>query len=375
MAETVGKAAALPPFLVGDPVPWFALPSTSNDNFKFHVAAGRYVVLCFFGSAGDSAASARLAGILAHRALFDNTNACFFGVSTDPRDRDEGRLGAGEPGVQFFWDFDGQVSKIFKPLDDMGVTYVLDPNLRVLAALRFDDPRGHDLRISALLKELPQPDRHAGVELLAPVLMVPRVLELPLCRRLIELYRAHGGEDSGFMREIGGKTVAVTDHQFKRRRDYSIGDPELRDALMRRVHRRLVPEIAKAFQFRATRMERYIVACYDAKSGGHFRPHRDNTTKGTAHRRFAVTINLNAEEYEGGDLRFPEYGSRAYRAPTGGAVVFGCSLLHEAMPVRRGERFAFLPFLYDDAAAAQRETNNAFLGEGVAPYAAPGRSA
>ena len=126
--------------------------------------------------------------------------------------------------------------------------------------------------------------------------------------------------------------------------------------------------IERAFQFRPTRLERYIVACYDSVVGGHFRAHRDNTTKGTAHRRFAVSINLNAEEFEGGDLAFPEYGPRLYRPPTGGAVVFSCSLLHEARPVTQGRRFAFLPFLYDDAAAAIREQNNVFLAENVGAY-------
>jgi len=82
-----------------------------------------------------------------------------------------------------------------------------------------------------------------------------------------------------------------------------------------------------------------------------FFAHRDNTTKGAAHRRFAVTINLNAEQYEGDDLRFPEFGFRTYRAPTGRA---SCSLLHEALPVTGGKRYAFLPFLYDEAAAKVR---------------------
>ncbi len=77
----------------------------------------------------------------------------------------------------------------------------------------------------------------------------------------------------------------------------------------------------------------------------------------TAHRSFAVTSNLNAEEYEGGDLRFPEFGDRTYRAPTGGAVVFSCSLLHEATPVTKGKRYAFLPFLYDEEAKVIREAN------------------
>src|SRR5690606_16138476 len=91
--------------------------------------------------------------------------------------------------------------------------------------------------------------------------------------------------------------------------------------------------------------------------GGYFRPHRDNRSFGTAHRRFAVSINLNAGDFDGGDLRFPEFGGRTYRPPTGGAVVFCCSLLHEATPVTRGRRYAFLPFLYDEAAEAIRNLN------------------
>ncbi len=130
------------------------------------------------------------------------------------------------------------------------------------------------------------------------------------------------------------------------------------------------------FRFRATRMERYLIACY-AAGAGHFRPHRDNTTMGTAHRQFAVTVNLN-DDFEGGDLRFPEFGPRTYRAPAGGAIIFSCSLLHEATPVTKGRRFAFLPFLYDEAAAKLREENDRFLEHKRAPYragSASGRTA
>jgi predicted 2-oxoglutarate/Fe(II)-dependent dioxygenase YbiX len=53
----------------------------------------------------------------------------------------------------------------------------------------------------------------------------------------------------------------------------------------------------------------------------------------------------------------------------GAAVIFSCSLLHAVCPVTRGDRYAFFPFLYDDAAgAAAREANNARLGEGVQSY-------
>ncbi len=362
------NAKPQPPFQPGDPIPWFALPGNSSANFKIHSVAGIYIVLCFFGTAADPERLARLKGVLAHRQLFDDEKLMLFAVATDAAGKSAGTYRDALPGVRFFFDLDDALSRRFRTEDGVGVTYLLDPMLRVMAAVRFDDPAGHDATIGAILAGLPPQDGHANTVLTAPALLVPRVLEPDLCRTLIQTYESGQGEDSGFMREKDGKTVAMLDHAFKRRFDVSIEDEGLRKTLMERVTRRLVPEILKAFHFRATRMERYLVACYDAEPGGYFKAHRDNTTKGTAHRRFAVTINLNAGEYEGGDLRFPEFGTRTYRAPTGGAVVFSCSMLHEALPVTKGRRYAFLPFLYDEAAAKIREANNPHLGEGIKPY-------
>jgi len=170
-------------------------------------------------------------------------------------------------------------------------------------------------------------------------------------------------------REVDGRTVAIHDHGHKRRKDFLIEDEALIKQTQARILRRIVPEILKVHQFRITRMERYIVSCYAADDGGHFGARRDNTTKGTAHRRFAVSINLN-DDFDGGEISFPEYGPRSFKPPPGGAVVFSCSLLHAASKVTRGRRYAFLPFLYDDAAAKLREANNQFLGEGVGAYKA-----
>ena len=374
----MSAAPGPPPLRIGDPIPWFVLPGNTTAEFRIHSVAGRYIVLCFFGSGADPRSLARLDGLIARRAFFDDVKCMMFAICTGAEAKAKKQFKDSLPGVRFFWDLDEAVSRQFRPEDGAGVTYVLDPTLRVIAAVRLDEPRGHDRLIEAVLRNLPPVDRHAGTEMTAPALIVPRLLEPALCRKLIEMYNAGNPEDSGFMRERDGKTVAMLDHSFKRRSDFRIEDPEMRDALMRRVHDRLAPEIAKAFQYKPTRMERYLVACYDAATGGYFQAHRDNTTRGTAHRRFAVTVNLNAEEYEGGDLRFPEFGSRAYRAPTGGAVVFSCALLHEALPVTKGKRYAFLPFLYDDEAAKIREANNPYLGEGVGQYksdqaSAPGK--
>lgn len=367
-------------FLVGEPAPDFTARSSNNDHFHFNTVAGRYVVLCLFGSAGVERSRKILNHIYEkHKDFFNDDRACFFGVSVDPADEKEGRVKQRIPGFRCFWDFDHKVSTLYGALQKVGtekspeevvyrpLTLVLDPLMRVLASIPIDTPELHNQRFDKIIASLPPVDQHAEVPLTAPILLLPRVLEPELCRKLIELYDEHGGEESGFMREKDGKTVGVYDHGFKRRQDYHIKDPELLKQLQLRIRHRLIPEIFKAFQYKVTRAERYMVGCYDGDNGGgYFRAHRDNTTKGTAHRRFAVTINLNATEYEGGDLCFPEFGSRTYRAPTGGAVVFSCSLLHEARPVTKGKRYAFLPFLYDEEAAKIRDANLGFLsGENI----------
>jgi len=358
----------------GDPVPWFTCRSTNNPAFVFDTAAGRHIVLSFYGSAGVE----RNAAILRHvtttlRRSFDDENIAFFGISIDPQDESEARVKQMEPGIRYFWDFDGRLSAAYGAVDasrpwDEGkseyrsFTLVLDPGLHVIANIAMADPDRHNEILSRIVANLP---RMASVDVPAPVLVLPNLFEPQFCRRLIELYDNQGGAESGFMRQRDGKTVGVFDHSFKRRKDFRFEDAaehqELRTAIRARINRRLVPEVKKAFQFQATRIERYVVACYEGETGGFFRAHRDNTTKGTAHRIFACTVNLNAEEYEGGDLRFPEYGRRTYRAPTGGVVVFSCSLLHEALPVTKGRRYAFLPFLYDNEAAKIRAENLKFL--------------
>jgi predicted 2-oxoglutarate/Fe(II)-dependent dioxygenase YbiX len=134
-----------------------------------------------------------------------------------------------------------------------------------------------------------------------------------------------------------------------------VTDPELLADLTGMVGRGVLPAVRKAFSFRATRFEGFKIACYDADVGGFFKPHRDNLSPATAHRRFALTLNLN-DGYEGGHLRFPEYGQHLYRPPAGSAIVFSGSLLHEALPVTKGRRFVLLSFLFgeEDAKKLQR---------------------
>jgi predicted 2-oxoglutarate/Fe(II)-dependent dioxygenase YbiX/peroxiredoxin len=349
----------------GEPAPWFHAPALSGrPSYAFDSVAGRHSLLLFIGSASFEPSARALDVVRKHRRIFDDDLACFFGVTTDPQDAATGRIAQELPGVRYLLDYDGDVSRLYGALS--GTRYhphwlVVDPRLRVVA--RFPIEQGEqavELLQSSIAHRFPE-------DAWAPVLVVPNIFEPKLCRELIALYLKHGGEPSGFMEEVKGKTTLVTNPAHKQRRDFELQDPRLREGIEGRITARLNPAVEHAFQFAPTRLERHLVSCYDA-GAGHFRPHRDNTTKGTAHRRFAVTINLNAGDYDGGDLRFPEFGMRTYRAPTGGAVVFSCSILHEATPVTRGTRYAFLPFLYDEAGARLREENNRFLAEDVGRY-------
>lgn len=371
--ETASRYVRIGP---GDPAPWFYQRATSHERYAFDTVGGRYVVMLFVGTAGDEQGRSAIETILANGAMFDDENFCFFGVSLDPADEREGRLHERVPGIRYFWDFNGAISRMYGsiPVDAQpGANValrrfwlVLDPTMRVMAMFPLAQDGNHR-QVIGYLRSLSPISKFAGFEIHAPVLVLPNVFEPELCKQLISLYDQNGGESSGFMREVDGKTVLVQDAARKVRKDYTIADPDLVTTVQRRVQRRIAPEILKVHQFNATRMERYIVAAYTAEDGGHFFDHRDNTTKGTAHRRFAVSINLN-DGFDGGELCFPEYGRRAIKMNAGTAVVFSCSLLHSVSKVTRGKRYAFLPFLYDDAAAKLREENNKYLGEGVAAY-------
>lgn len=353
------------PLTVGEPVVSFHARSALNPRFAFDTLAGRWVLVLVPGAADPARAAALAAAPQVPRGCLDPARRVLVVLGTDPADEQAGRFRDGEA-LRVLWDDDGSARRALRVAEPDGTPrpgwLLLDPTLRLFAHW----PLNEGAAATATFAALPPPEAHAGVPVTAPVLVVPRVFEPEFCRHLIALYEEQGGSESGFMRDVGGKTVGILDGGHKRRKDTVIEDEALQGAIRARISARLLPEIRRAFQYRATRIERYIVACYDAANQGFFAPHRDNTTKGTAHRRFAVTINLNTGEYEGGDLCFPEFGPRTYQAPAGGAVVFSCSLLHEARPVTRGRRYACLPFLYDEEAARIREANLVHLGANAA---------
>ncbi|MET0293902.1 MAG: 2OG-Fe(II) oxygenase [Phenylobacterium sp.] len=325
----------------GAPAPWFRGRNPSNPEFDFDTVGGRFVLLAFLPSEMTARAAA-MQQVGARRALFDEAKAVAFMVA---RDEATAKAATDLRGLRWFFDLDGAISRLYGALDADGLEHpqwiLLDPTLRVLSLAPIDRPEA----LFALVDALPEPAAHAGAPMVAPVLVAPRIFEPALCQALIDCYEGESARFTGVMRDEGGETRYVLD-ELKRRRDVVIADRALLQAIVERLKTRLFPEIRKAFQYQVGAIERFIVSCYDAADAGVFHAHRDNTTKATARRRFACSINLNAD-FEGGQLAFPEYGGELHRPPLGGAVVFSCALLHEVKPMTRGRRFAFLPFFLD----------------------------
>jgi predicted 2-oxoglutarate/Fe(II)-dependent dioxygenase YbiX/peroxiredoxin len=367
-----------PALVAGDPAPLFIAEAADGNPFSLATAAGRYLLLSFIGSRRLPASAAFLAGLRDHAALWRRPDLAVLLVDDD--DADRATIDSLPQGIQMVWDKSSAALAMYRAAlpppvvatyaqAPFPITVVLNANQRIMALFITPDGATQAAQVAAYLRQVPVLPPLSAARPQAPVLMVPYVFEPDLCQRLIAGHQQGERVDSGYMIERNGVTHLVVDHQKKRRQDWLVTDGALLALIRKRIIARLIPEIRKAFAFEASAIERFVVACYDAEGGGYFRRHRDNTTPATRHRRFAVSLNLNAEDFEGGDLFFPEYGTLTHRPPTGGAVVFSCSLMHEALPVTRGKRYAFLPFLYDEAARQQRM---AYLASTAAKPASPG---
>jgi predicted 2-oxoglutarate/Fe(II)-dependent dioxygenase YbiX len=219
---------------------------------------------------------------------------------------------------------------------------VLDPNQRIAATF---DSRALPAAAEAMDGLARSVRSDGGRELLlktamAPVLVLPRVFEPEFCAQLIRLWGKGDHKDSGVSSRYGNINM---DH-LKRTEDYTIVEPMMLKAVSDRLAYRIGPELTKVFAFdRQFTFDAHVVLSYSAEGQHFFGAHRDNGAPTTADRAFAVSLNLN-DDFEGGELVFPEYAGVRVSPPPGSAAVFSCSLLHQVLPVTRGRRFVLTTF-------------------------------
>jgi peroxiredoxin len=105
------------PLSPGEPAPWFTAPTPSNPEYVFDTVAGRFVLLAFLPALDAAAAGAALKALSNYQRLFDDRRLSAFVVVRDPamaatlRDM---------PGLRWFLDFDGAVSRLYDALGEDG---------------------------------------------------------------------------------------------------------------------------------------------------------------------------------------------------------------------------------------------------------------
>ncbi len=224
------------------------------------------------------------------------------------------------------------------------ITYVLDTNLRAIDIIAEGEPGAHVSRAISMISTYMANIPITHLKCHPPVLVVPGALSPEDCARIIQIWHrpvrtwdTDGLICEGYAVEKGD--FKVRNEAYGRVLQLVVRDLQVQKYLDAKLGRRVLTEIRKAFQTKVSQREDYRIARYDAAEGGSLPAHRDNPTPETQHRRFTLAVILNAEEFGGGALRFPEYGRQVYLVPTGAAIVWSCALLHEVLPVVSGRRF------------------------------------
>ena len=214
-------------------------------------------------------------------------------------------------------------------------------------ALRPTSPPRGCVRTAAA--DLRRPALARSARASAPVLIIPNVrlagLLLPRADRPLPRPRRTGPGRDGLVQRRRRLCQARREQEAPARRRTHLPDlTALRRGRWTCSPPGVVPEIKRAFQAEIATADRILLARYD-DTGGYFTRHRDNAAPHTAFREFAVSINLNTDDYEGGELLFAEFDDHRYSPPAGSAIIFSASLLHEAAPVTKGSRYVLLSFL------------------------------
>jgi len=340
------------PLCAGDRVPNFMLPdSDRRKTMLYERVTGRPVALVFFGPAPAPLRPAALAACEKAADAFNAAGIDVRGLTAMPIPEFE----ALKPRIPVWADPRGQV--IDQLLRQMGldgaaglgktpVVAVIDGNQRLIEVFS----GGQDLArriIDVCAGRVPQPlpeGKGGG----APVIVMDNLIDQGMCDDLIAMFETGDVYEGAITTGDGsGGGVSVVSSDLKKRLDCRVEDPELHKILTQTLGRRVGAELEKAFHFSGFFFDTFRICRYAADRGDRFRAHRDDTAPTTRDRRFALTLNLNASDYDGGELIFAEYGPEKFKTGNGGGVVFSCSLLHEALPVTRGVRYALLSFLRD----------------------------
>ncbi|MDJ0655077.1 MAG: hypothetical protein QNJ40_13025 [Xanthomonadales bacterium] len=179
------------------------------------------------------------------------------------------------------------------------------------------------------------------VQSVAPVLTLPRILDAEICDALIEAHASAPDLDPASEPFNPFGPVA------RGRRETVLDDQALTRQINQVVGKRLLPEIAFAFAYGVQAFERIRITSHDSAEEGGYSAHRINLIPDNRHRAFALIASLN-DDYEGGEIVFPEFGPQRFRVPAGGVLVYSGSLAQQMLPVTSGVRYDMVSYLFQE---------------------------
>lgn len=284
---------------------------------------------------------------------------------TGPADRVHDRAKSLHIQTPALADTRGQLAALFRAgrdgqpdnsrLRDGAIAMVTDSDQTIRSVIPFADAYRFRSEMGRALNEVEKAGERAHAHGFAPVLRIPYLLNSDQCGALMATWEtshqpgkvAGAGQYGESINKVLEKRVCY---------DHFIRDNEsLHADIVSTIGPRIRDAVERAFNFDVQCYEPFFIVGYPSSAGGFFGSHRDNIDPAHMHRSFALSVNLNTEEYEGGGVWFPEYADTLYDPPAGDGVVFSCSLLHEAKVVTKGWRFILSGFMWGAAEEASRQ--------------------
>jgi peroxiredoxin len=322
--------------MIGDYAPSFTSRSSFHPAMRLEHLAGRYIALTFIVGSGKPMSHDLATALRTKQGVFDDTNAMHFFVVMGETGEVKSGIAPQKPGHRVYFDKAGDIAALY----DIGsetakpVTYILAPNRRIIAiitALKTED-HAHDI-FKSLEGLLPVKGTTP------PVLMLQDALEPTLCAQLIgEMKRLFILEKAKAM--IPPDSVSSDDFRRIMRLEGLLKDENLNDIVIRRMMKRVIPEIRRSFAFIPEHIDDINLISMREEENARSDPMRYSEVKGKEHSRFCSLVSLN-----GGAVKFPEFSPKAIPLKAGEALVFSSGLFVEILRLKQPETDYALSFI------------------------------
>lgn len=312
-----GKVPPLPGPLVlpGDRIPNFVLPDSAGElRWLYDLAQGRPALLVLVANSARQDQWDEIKSYADVAPALGNAKTDLIIVSNDGVESMAMVSKVIPPPAIWLADIKGVINttlRVGAGLEASGVvSFLLDADQRVVAH-KGPEP-GHGAWALSAAKALPA---ETGLVLgsVAPILILPRTLDRAACADLLA--------------RCAPSSAPVP-----------LADASLAEKVSRLLLRRVGPEVDKVFSFDDFRFEALGLQQEEAGEAGVADRRRDNSDPEQTGRSFSLLLDLDAAAYEGGGVRFPEYGPHLYRPETGAALVHAGGLLRVTEPITAGRR-------------------------------------